>query len=90
MILVVVEVFLMVFSLFGQGLLRELQENEQDVLTGRVVARKNYLESVMINDWMNISTTVQRVVDQTQLLCDQGVISLDTLDDSAANCEAPR
>lgn len=87
MILVVVEVFLMVFSLFGQGLLSELQENEQDVLTGRVVARKNYLESVMINDWMNISTTVQRVVDQTQLLCDQGVISLDTLDDSAANCE---
>ena len=59
MILVVVEVFLMVFSLFGQGLLSELQENEQDVLTGRVVARKNYLESVMINDWMNISTTVQ-------------------------------
>lgn len=87
MILVVVEVFLMVFSLFGQGLLSELRKNEQDVLTGRVVARKNYLESVMINDWMNIGTTVQRVVDQTQLLRDQGIISLDTLDDSAANCE---
>lgn len=87
MILVVMEISLMVFSLFGQGLLGQLRENERDVLAGRVEARKNYLESVMLNDWTNVSPTVKSVVDQTQKLINREIISLDTLDDSSANCE---
>lgn len=87
MILVIVEISLMAFAFFGQGLLDELNENERDVLAGRVGARKNYLQSVMINDWMSMSTTVQRVVTQAQTLIDKGRISIETLDDSSANCE---
>ncbi len=88
MILVVIEICILVFALFGQGLIRQLNDNQKDVLQGRVKARKNYLESVMVNDWMNLSGTVQHITQTAQELLDQGQISLDTLDDSSASCEA--
>ncbi len=83
--LVVVEIFILVFALFGQGLIGQLTENEQDVLKGRVGARKNYLESVMVNDWMNLSSTVAHVTNAAQALMDEGHITLADLDEKSSN-----
>ncbi len=88
MILVVVEICILVFTLFGQGLVGELKENEQDVLKGRVEARKNYLESVMVNDWMNLTSTVQHVTAAAEELLSSGQMTLDELDDKSSNCSS--
>ncbi len=86
MILMAVEILILVSTLFGQGLISELRENEQDVLKGRVGARKNYLESVMVNDWMNLSSTVQHVTAAAEKLLADGQLTLAELDDKSSNC----
>ena len=54
--LVIIEILILVCTMFGQGLLQELNANEEDVIKGKVSARKNYFESVMVNDWMSVSS----------------------------------
>lgn len=82
--LVIIEILILVCTMFGQGLLQELNANEEDVIKGKVSARKNYFESVMVNDWMNVSNTAEYITSTVERLCQTETISLETLDDSSA------
>lgn len=84
--LVMIEILILVCTIFGQGITREINENEEAVMHGKVSVRKSYLESVMINDWMNVESAVGQINTIAEELLEDGVISLDTLDDSSEDC----
>lgn len=84
--LVILEILILVCTIFGQGLIRETNENEEAVINSTVAVRKNYLESTMINDWMNLQDTVDQINQITEILLENGKIELETLDDSSENC----
>lgn len=84
--LVVIEILILVCTIFGQGLVTELNENEEAVMNGKVSVRKSYLENIMINDWMNVESTVVQINTLAEAYLAVGEISLDTLDDSSEEC----
>ncbi len=84
--LVIVEILILVCTMFGQGLIQELNANEEAVVNGKVSARKSYFESTMINSWMNVGSTVDCVNSVAQRLLAEGDITMDTLDDSSEAC----
>lgn len=81
MVLTIVEILILVFTFMGQGLIQELNRNEMEVLSGRVDARKSYLENLIINDWMNIEDTMNQVIDQTEAYLAQQKLQPRQLDD---------
>lgn len=83
MILVIIEILILVGSVFGQGIIDELNDNEKAIVDEKVVRRKNYLENEMISNWMNIEYTAQLINDYAQELIHSGKISVDGLDDSS-------
>lgn len=83
MALVVIEIAILVFTMFGQGLVQELNDNEQNVVQSKVTARKNYLESVLVNNWMNLENTEEYIVAAAKRLIAAHMISVDTLDESS-------
>ena len=84
--LVILEILILVCTILGQGLIRETNENEEAVINSTVAVRKNYLESTMINDWINLQDTVDQINQITEILLENGKIELETLDDSSENC----
>ena len=72
--LVILEILILVCTIFGQGLIRETNENEEAVINSTVAVRKNYLESTMINDWMNLQDTVDQINQITEILLENGKI----------------
>lgn len=87
MFLVVVEILILIGSIYGQGIISELNSKEEDIVDERVIRRKDFLENRMVNDWMNLENTVNRVNRYTRQLIQTGQISLSTLDNSSADCE---
>lgn len=84
--LIILEIILLVSSIFGGGVTVRLDQNAKDILHERVINRTNYLETEMVSNWSNISLTVQDINRTTQRLWDQGVISPQTLDDGSESC----
>lgn len=83
MILVIIEILILVGSVFGQGIIEELNDNEKAIVDEKVVRRKNYLENEMISNWMNIEYTAQLINDYAQELIDSGEITVEGLDDGS-------
>ncbi len=87
MMVVIVVIAILVSTLFGQGIVSQLNKNERDVIRGKISTRKAYVESIMVNDWMNLDDTVESMKALTEMLIRMNLISLDTLDDSSNACE---
>ena len=52
--LVILEILILMISIYGQGLFSLIHKNSQDIIESRVEARRNYLESLMVNQWMGL------------------------------------
>ena len=61
MLLVLLEIGILLVSIYSQGLFKLIHKNSQDIIESRVEARRNYLESLMVNQWMNLGQTVQKI-----------------------------
>ncbi len=84
--LVFLEIFILVSSIFGQDLIGELSKNERSIVDETIHGRKEYLQNVMINNWMNLDYTVQSINEITAEMLDSGEITLEELDDSSGAC----
>lgn len=83
LVLAILEVALLVQSVFGGGLISYMEDNEIEILHEKVVNRKRYLENEMVTRWADINGTVEAINAETQRLIDEGQISLDNLDSSS-------
>lgn len=83
MLFVLVEMLLLIGSIFLGGVIEKLDQNARDILAERVASRKNYLENEMINSWSNLELTADSINEKTQRLKDQGRINMDKLDQGA-------
>ena len=45
--LVILEILILMISIYGQGLFSLIHKNSQDIIESRVEARRNYLESLI-------------------------------------------
>lgn len=81
--LVMLEILILVSGIFGSGLIGKLADNERAIVDEMISGRRDYLENVMVGNWMNVDYTVERINAQTQRLLDEGSISLAALDDSS-------
>lgn len=85
MVLVILEILILAGSIFGQGLLEQLTDNEAAIIDEMVDGRGDYLENIMVTNWMNLQYTVNSINDCTERLVEEGTIDLTTLDDSSQN-----
>lgn len=83
MVLLVLEIALLAGSVFGQGVLSELNENEQDIINEKISGRKNYLENEMVNNWMNLQYTAETINAKTEQLAADGKINIESLDNGS-------
>ena len=83
--LVILEILILMISIYGQGLFSLIHKNSQDIIESRVEARRNYLESLMVNQWMNVSQTVQKINLLADGLVDAGKMDIEAIDDSSEN-----
>lgn len=56
--LLILEIGILMVSIYGQGLFQLIHNNSREIIESRVEARRNYLESIMVNQWMNVGQTV--------------------------------
>ena len=75
--LVILEILILMVSIYGQGLFSLIHKNSQDIIESRVEARRNYLESLMVNQWMNVSQTVQKINLLADGLVDAGKMDIE-------------
>ena len=59
--LLILEIGILMGSIYGQGLFQLIHNNSREIIESRVEARRNYLESIMVNQWMNVGQTVQKI-----------------------------
>ena len=85
MLLLILEVGIIMMSVYGQGLFQLIRTNSREIIESRVEARRNYLESIMVNQWMNVGQTVQKINRLTDGLVDAGKLDIESIDDSSEN-----
>ena len=85
MLLVLLEIGILLVSIYSQGLFKLIHKNSQDIIESRVEARRNYLESLMVNQWMNLGQTVQKINLLADGLVDAGKMDIEAIDDSSEN-----
>ena len=83
--LLVLEMGILMASIYGQGLFQQMHTNSREIIESRVEARRNYLESVMLNQWMNLGQTVQKLNQLADGLVEAGKLDIETIDDSSEN-----
>ena len=83
LVLIVVEITLLVGSVFGGNLIGYMENNEIEILHERVVNRKSYLQNEMLTRWSKLDSTARQINTLTKELLEEGKISLDTLDDGS-------
>ena len=88
LVLILVEISLLAGSVFGDGLIRYMENNEIEVLHERVLNRQRYLQNEMLTRWSKVDSTVIKINQITEDLLQSGRISIDTLDDSSKDCFA--
>lgn len=81
--LLILEILILVCSVFGQGIITELNNNEKAIINEKVESRKNYLENEMIGSWMNLTYTAEIINDSTEKLLKSGAITMQTLDNGS-------
>ena len=85
MILVILEIGIIMMSIYGQGLFGLIHTNAREIVESRVEARRNYLESIMVNQWMNLGQTVQKINQLADGLVEAGKLDIEAIDDSSEN-----
>ena len=85
MILVILEIGIIMMSIYGQGLFGLIHTNAREIVESRVEARRNYLESIMVNQWMNLGQTVQKINQLADGLVEAGNMDIEAIDDSSEN-----
>ncbi len=78
-ILMLLEIVIFVCTMFGQGLIGELQRNEIEVVNEKVTSRHGNLENIMFHDWMNVSSSVERINETTEEVLQSEGIDIQTL-----------
>lgn len=81
--LLILEILILVCSVFGQGIITELNNNEKAIINEKVESRKNYLENEMIGSWMNLTYTAELINDSTEKLLKSGAVTMQTLDNNS-------
>lgn len=82
MLVVLVEVLLLVASIYLMRVGPQLNQNAEDILAMQVETRSGYIQS-QLNDAQELSSLTSRINTLTQELLDSGVIDLATLDSSS-------
>ena len=85
MILVILEIGIIMMSIYGQGLFGLIHTNAREIVESRVEARRNYLESIMVNQWTNLGQTVQKINQLADGLVEAGKLDIEAIDDSSEN-----
>jgi diguanylate cyclase (GGDEF)-like protein len=85
MLLVIIEILVLIGSIYGQGIIETLDTNEENIVTERVIRRKDFLENQMVNSWMNLSYTVELINQSTANLLHTDEISLETLEGNSGS-----
>lgn len=84
-VLIVIDILVLIGSIFGGGLIAQLENNSKDILSERVINRSYYLENQMISTWSNISSTAEHINQIAAQMIYEGEFSVDNLDDSSEN-----
>lgn len=82
MLVVLVEVLLLVASIYLMRVGPQLNHNAEDILAMQVETRSGYIQS-QLNDAQELSSLTSRINTLTQELLDSGAIDLATLDSSS-------
>ena len=83
--LLILEIGILMVSIYGQGLFQLIHNNSREIIESRVEARRNYLESIMVNQWMNVGQTVQKINQLADGLYEAGKLDIEAIDDSSEN-----
>lgn len=86
--LILVEIILLINSVFGGGLIRYMENNEIEILHEHVINRQRYLQTEMLTRWSKVENTAQKVNAAAEELLEKGVLSIDSLDDGSTECLA--
>ena len=76
----VLEMLLLIGSLTISGVNHKLNQSAIDIMAKQVENRSDYLESVMLGSWSNLSILAEKINTETQRMIDSGEISLEDLD----------
>ena len=71
--------------IFG-GMTDRLHDNAEDILDQQVENRKNYLETMMLNDWSDLNRLAAIINEETQILLDENEFTLEELQSSSKVC----
>lgn len=82
-VLVILEVLLLVGSIFAGGLTSKLDQNARDILEQKVSSRVTYLENEMVDTWSNVSLTVDTINKKAVNLAEKGKIDLEKIADGS-------
>ncbi|MBQ6733601.1 MAG: EAL domain-containing protein [Lachnospiraceae bacterium] len=88
LILLLVQVILLSAALYVSGIFRRLRENERSILLKQVQNRQEYLQNVMIGNWMQLSTISESINSSMERLLADGTVTLESMDDSSDACMA--
>ena len=82
-VLILLQAAILLVSLYVSGVFNQVNSNERAILSKQVVNRANYLQSEMTQQWSNIDALAESINEKTQAAIDEGMISLDKLEDSS-------
>ncbi|MEF9915921.1 MAG: EAL domain-containing protein [Lachnospiraceae bacterium] len=86
LIFVIIEIVLLAGSIYDGGVIQKLNQNEKDILQEKVINRKNYLESEMLDNWSDVNLTVETMNQKTEQLANEGRINIAALDEGSEQC----
>lgn len=84
--LILVEIALLMNSIFGGGLIEYMENNDMEILHEHVVNRQRYLQTEMLTRWSKVETTAEQINAMTQSLLEKKEITLEQLDNGSAEC----
>lgn len=82
--LILVEIVLLMSSIFGDGLIGYMENNEIEILHEHVVNRQRYLQTEMLTRWSKVETTAEQINAMTESLLEKKEITLGLLDNGSA------
>lgn len=87
LLLIIVEEIVLIGTIVGGGVIKELNQNARDIMKGKVQNRKSYIENEMINNWMNVVSTAESINTAAEELEKNGTIEIRNLDKGSKYCE---
>lgn len=61
LVLVCAQIGVILGIFYATGLPRRVSQYSRDITDNKLKARKNYLESIMVNNWMNLHRTQEEI-----------------------------